>query len=119
MKFYIGMDSSSGQEFNNKEDFLKELSLMIDDCEANGGTQFDITVDADANCFDPNPDDDTDEKFAAQLAGRISDVDSKRSSCPHGFWGSVAGEYGTGYYCKKKKQFVSGIECLHCLLPLA
>lgn len=51
MKFYIGADSGSGQEFNNKEAFLHELSLMIDDCEANGGTQFDVTVDADASCF--------------------------------------------------------------------
>ena len=51
MKFYIGADSGSGQEFNNKEAFLRELSLMIDDCEANGGTQFDVTVDADASCF--------------------------------------------------------------------
>ena len=51
MKFYIGSDTGSGQEFNNKEAFIKELSLMIDDCEANGGTQFDVTVDADASCF--------------------------------------------------------------------
>ena len=51
MKFYIGSDSGSGQEFNNKEDFLRELSLMIDDCEANCGSQFDVTVDADASCF--------------------------------------------------------------------
>jgi hypothetical protein len=51
MTFYIGSDNSSGQEFNNKEDFLKELSLQIDDCEANGGTRFDVTVDADAGCF--------------------------------------------------------------------
>lgn len=51
MTFYIGSDSGSGQEFTNKEDFLRELSLMIDDCEANGGSQFDVTVDADADCF--------------------------------------------------------------------
>ena len=51
MTFYIGASSGSGKEFNNKEDFLHELSLMIDDCEANGGTQFDVTVDADASCF--------------------------------------------------------------------
>lgn len=51
MKFYIGSDNGSGQEFNNKEDFLKELSLQIDDCEANGGARFDVTVDADAECF--------------------------------------------------------------------
>jgi hypothetical protein len=123
MKFYIGTDSSSGQEFNNKEAFLKELSLMIDDCEANGGTQFDVTVDADASCFyDPSSDDDgpdLDEKLAKKLADEIGDIDTKRSTCNYGFWGSVAGEYGTGYYCKKKKQFVSGTECLHCLLPLA
>ncbi len=54
MKFYISSDTGSGQEFNNKEDFLKELSLMIDDCEENGGTQFDVTVDADASCFFEN-----------------------------------------------------------------
>ena len=59
MTFYIGSNSGSGQEFNNKEDFLKELSLMIDDCEANGGTQFDVTVEADASCF-CDPSDDTD-----------------------------------------------------------
>lgn len=51
MKFYIGTDLGSGQELNNKKDFLHELELMINDCEANGGTRFDITVDADAGCF--------------------------------------------------------------------
>lgn len=51
MKYYIGQDDESGQKFSNKEDFLKELSLMIDDCIENGGTQFDVIVDADASCF--------------------------------------------------------------------
>ena len=51
MKFYIGTDGSSGQSFKTKEEFLKELSLMIDDCKANGGTQFDVTVESDASCF--------------------------------------------------------------------
>lgn len=53
MNFYISdtFTNGSGQEFNNKKDFLKELSLMIDDCVANGGKQFDITVDTDASCF--------------------------------------------------------------------
>ena len=51
MKFYIGTDFGSGQEFNNKKDFLHELELMINDCETNGGTRFDVTVDADASCF--------------------------------------------------------------------
>lgn len=48
MKFYIGVENASGMSFNNKEEFLKEISLMI---EANGGTQFDITVEADASCY--------------------------------------------------------------------
>lgn len=51
MTFYIGSDTGSGQKFGNKAEFLTALSLMIDDCEANGGTQFDVTVDADASCF--------------------------------------------------------------------
>ena len=52
MKYYIDTnDGSSGQKFTHKEDFLKELSLMIDDCIENGGNRFDVTVDADANCF--------------------------------------------------------------------
>ena len=44
-------DNGSGMEFTTKEAFLKEVSLMIDDCIANGGTYFSIAVDADANCF--------------------------------------------------------------------
>jgi hypothetical protein len=37
--------------YNTKEEFLHELSLMIDDCIANGGTFFDVQVDSDASCF--------------------------------------------------------------------
>ncbi len=53
MKFYIAdtFSSGSGQEFNSKEEFLHELSLMIDDCEANGGEFFDVEVNTDASCF--------------------------------------------------------------------
>ena len=51
MEFYIATPSGSGQEFKDKESFLHEISLMIDDCIANGGTQFDIAVEADACCF--------------------------------------------------------------------
>ena len=51
MKYTISMESGSGQKFNTKEDFLKEVEMMIDDCIANGGTQFDIEVYADASCF--------------------------------------------------------------------
>jgi hypothetical protein len=53
MKFYISdtFTSGSGQSFKSKADFLEELSRMIDDCEANGGTYFDVTADTDASCF--------------------------------------------------------------------
>lgn len=44
-------DNGSGIMYVNKEDFLKEVSLMIDDCIANGSTYFSIEVDSDASCF--------------------------------------------------------------------
>lgn len=51
MKFYINTENGSGQKFSSKEDFLKEMSLMIDDCISNGGSVFEVSVDADASCF--------------------------------------------------------------------
>ena len=48
---YTLNDNGSGMEYYAKEEFLKEISLMIDDCVANGGTYFSINVDADASCF--------------------------------------------------------------------
>lgn len=53
MDFFIETinDSGSGMKYNTKEEFLKKISLMIDDCIANGGTFFDIQVDSDASCF--------------------------------------------------------------------
>ena len=53
MKFTIETinDNGSGMKYPTKEEFLKELSLMIDDCIANGGTFFDVQVDSDASCF--------------------------------------------------------------------
>lgn len=55
MKFFVcsSYDNGSGCSYKSKEDILRELSLMIDDCIANGGTQFDITVDSDAPCYEP------------------------------------------------------------------
>lgn len=44
-------DNGSGMKYKNKEEFMKEIGLMIDDCIANGGTFFDVQVDADASCF--------------------------------------------------------------------
>ena len=51
MKFNIYTENGSGMKFSNKEEFLHELSLMIDDCEANGGSFFTTEVYADASCF--------------------------------------------------------------------
>lgn len=45
-------DNGSGMEYRSKEALLKELSLMIDDCIANGGTYLDFAIDSDASCFD-------------------------------------------------------------------
>mgnify|MGYP004626535725 FL=1 len=49
-------DNGSGMEYTSKEEFMKELGLMIDDCITNGGTFFDIQVDSDASCFCTNED---------------------------------------------------------------
>lgn len=53
MMFYIETinDNGSGMKHKTKEEFLKEISAMIDDCSANGGTFFDVQVDSDASCF--------------------------------------------------------------------
>ena len=58
MKFYIGTENSSGMEFKDKADFIKEISLMIDDCKANGGTMFDVQVFSDVSCFYNEEEDD-------------------------------------------------------------
>lgn len=44
-------DCGSGMFFKTKEDFMNEISLMIDDWLANGGTVFDVQVDSDASCY--------------------------------------------------------------------
>lgn len=44
-------DNGSGMSYRTKEEFLKEISLMIDDCIENGGTYFDVQIDSDASCF--------------------------------------------------------------------
>lgn len=53
MKFTISTlnDNGSGMAYKTKEELMKEIGLMIDDCVANGCTFFDIQVDADASCF--------------------------------------------------------------------
>ena len=64
MKFTIETlnDNGSGMRYMTKEDFLKEVSLMIDDCIANGGTFFDIQVDSDASCFYNDEDEESEEE---------------------------------------------------------
>lgn len=44
-------DNSSGCSYYTKEEFLKEISAMIDDCIANGGTHFDAEITTDASCY--------------------------------------------------------------------
>lgn len=44
-------DNGSGMTYKTKEEFMKEIGLMIDDCIANGGTFFDVQVDSDVSCF--------------------------------------------------------------------
>lgn len=64
MKFYIESMNSSGMKFNSKEDFLEEISLMIDDCKQNGGSYLSVQVESDASCFccsDEDEDDYEDE----------------------------------------------------------
>lgn len=53
MKYYIETinDNGSGMKYNTKEEFLAEISKMIDDCIENGGTFIDFTADSDASFF--------------------------------------------------------------------
>ena len=44
-------DNGSGMSYHTKEEFLNEISLMIDNCLVNGGTYFDVQIDSDASCF--------------------------------------------------------------------
>ena len=44
-------ENGSGMAYKTKDEFMKEIGLMIDDCIANGGTFFDVQVDSDASCF--------------------------------------------------------------------
>ena len=44
-------DNGSGCTYYTKEKFLEEISVMIDDCIANGGSHFDVEVLTDASCY--------------------------------------------------------------------
>lgn len=77
MKFYIHdtFTNGSGQKFKDKEAFLRELGFMIDDCIANGGTFFDVTVDTDASCFD------TEEAETDELYHDASEEELRKMGC--------------------------------------
>lgn len=62
MKFYIESMNSSGMKFNSKEDFLEEISLMIDDCEQNGGSYLSFQVESDTSCFCCSDEDDYEDE---------------------------------------------------------
>lgn len=51
MKFSVYNEDGSGMKFKSKEEFLNEISLMIDDCQANGGSYFDAEINSDASCY--------------------------------------------------------------------
>lgn len=38
-------------KYVTKKEFLKEISLIIDNCISNGGTFFDAQIDSDVSCF--------------------------------------------------------------------
>lgn len=44
-------DNGSGCAYYTKEKFLEEISAMIDDCIANGGSFFDAEIATDASCY--------------------------------------------------------------------
>lgn len=44
-------DNGSGCAYYTKEKFLEEISAMIDDCIANGGSYFDAEIATDASCY--------------------------------------------------------------------
>jgi hypothetical protein len=108
MKFYIAdtFTNGSGQEFTSKEAFLRELSMMIDDCEVSGGTTFDVTVDSDASCFNPDSD-----NADSDLEKVYKEIDEKREACTYGYW--KVGN-GKGFWCEQRNCFVTGHECLVC-----
>ena len=132
MKFFINTlnDNGSGMKYNTKEDCLKEIGLMIDDCIANGGAYISFDVDADASCF--YIPEDEDEETEEEIAERDKELEAfsirttdKRRKCPHGYWLTNEGvklsiddvdqmkDFG-GYYCEFRKGYVTPYECSKC-----
>lgn len=53
MNFSIYTESGSGCEYFNKDQFLEELSKMIDDAKDNGASYFEAEVSCDAFHYRP------------------------------------------------------------------
>lgn len=102
MKFYIETlnDNGSGMEYKTKEDFLKEISLMIDDCIANGGTFFDAQIDSDASCFCNNKDEND-----LQSIEKCKFRDVTKTSYDEYYDREM-------YYCKQCQCYMAIQECL-------
>ena len=61
-------DNGSGMKYRTEEEFIHEVRSMIKDCEANGGTRFDISIDTDASRFCQDDDKSSDlEAFKNKL----------------------------------------------------
>ena len=136
MKFYIQTinNNGSGMKYNTKEDCLREIGLMIDDCIANGGTFISFDVDADASCFCANEDDEEETEEEIEARNKKNEafsaiVKDKRRKCPHGYWRvwvarntykklslddvDPTKDFG-GYYCEIRKTTVTPHECSIC-----
>ena len=56
MKFYIYTTKKNDyeKECSTKEEFLKEIGLMINNCAEKGGTSFAVDIDTDVMCIRSN-----------------------------------------------------------------
>lgn len=50
-RIYTTYDNGSGMTYNTKEEFMNEISAMIDDFIINGGKSFIAEINTDASCF--------------------------------------------------------------------
>ena len=82
MKFsiYTLIDNGSGMKYTTKAGFLAEISAMIDDCIANGGTYFSVEVDTDASCFCNDETECDDEVLHLEIADLL-EYDEATGDC--------------------------------------
>lgn len=107
MKFTIETlnDNGSGMSYRTKEEFLKEISLQIDDCIINGGTYFDVQVDSDVSCFYNEKDEELlineNEEYEKRRKQRWEKVETRKEKCG---------------YCERNRVTKSGAQADFCLL---